>query len=360
MSPQAPSIDVLIPAYNEEQHISRCLAGVLAQDYPHELVRVWLIDAGSTDTTVRLAEQRAAADGRLEIIGGPRRLNTAEALNLGISQSRGGLIARVDGHSCVERDYLTRAVDAFNSEGGDVACVGGRPEWEGETPFGHAAAIARRSRFGVGASIFAGTKTREFVDTVSCGIYRREPLVSVGLFDPRMDYAEDEELNWRLRRAGFRLLVDTSIHFRYVTRPSWRSNFQQYRKYGEGRARVVAKHPEFLRSYHLVPAAFVLVMSVIAAMCPFVPRARRTLGAGVVAYVFVALTAAAGASSLRNPRLVVRVATCFVALHVGYGVGLLLGMRRSGKNLVNASLRRRYSEYDRSRLPGSRARERSG
>ena len=93
---------------------------------------------------------------------------------------------------------------------------------------------------------------------------------------------EDEELNWRLKKAGYRLVLDTSVRFVYTTRSSWTAVFRQHRNYGQSRVRVLAAHPDFLRPYHLAPPGLVAALARGSALAaPFSRRARRgLLGAG--------------------------------------------------------------------------------
>jgi hypothetical protein len=164
------------------------------------------------------------------------------------------------------------------------------------------------------------------VDTVQCGVYRRAPLVAVGSFDPGMAYGEDEEVNWRLRRAGHRIVLDTSIRFHYVTRPTWRAAYRQYRNYGRARVRVVRRHPGYLRPRHLAPGVLVAGMALLAALSPASRTARRAAAAAGVAYGAGAIAEAVRVAGPARPGLAARVAACFAALHLGYGVGLLRGL----------------------------------
>jgi succinoglycan biosynthesis protein ExoA len=313
-----PAVDVIVSTLDEERYIGRCLDAVIAQDYPPELVRIWLVDGGSTDGTVGIAERLAAAEPRLTVIADGRRLNLPEALNVAIERSSGELIAKVDAHGYPERDFLSRAVAAFESP--EIGCVGGMPMQEGETPFGEAVAAARGSAFGVGGGTYALKGDRRFVDSVQCGVYRRSVLERVGAFDPAMNFGEDDELNWRVVQAGYKILLDRRIRFHYITRPTWRAAYRQYRNYGEARVRVVRRHPEFLRPHHLAPALLVTGGATLAAGSAVSPVARRLLAGGVAAYAGAALIAG------RRPR----VAAAFAALHLGYGVGLLRGLSGLG------------------------------
>jgi succinoglycan biosynthesis protein ExoA len=328
--PWMPTIDVVISTYQEEHLVGRCLEEVLAQDYPPELVTVWVVDGGSTDGTVDIVRARAATEPRLRVIADGRRRNLPASLNLVIEQSSGELVAKVDAHGFPERDFLSRAVEAFRSGGAETACAGGRPEQYGDTPFGRALALARTTRFGVGDSVYAGTSTRESVDSVQCGVYRRGQLEEVGSFDPEMAFGEDEEVNWRLRRAGYAILLDTSIRFHYLARPSWAAAYRQYRNYGRARVRVVRKHPDYLRPRHLAPAAFVVTLSALVLAAPASRAAARM--AALVGTVYAGSAGLLGARAARRSGggagLAALLASAYVALHVGYGVGMLRGLFR--------------------------------
>jgi succinoglycan biosynthesis protein ExoA len=146
----------------------------------------------------------------------------------------------------------------------------------------------------------------------------------VGGFDPTMAHGEDEEVNWRLRKAGHRIVLDDRIRFTYVTRPDWPSAYRQYRNYGRARVRVVRRHPGFLRAHHLVPGAAVATGLGLMLASPFSRIARRTFGGLCLAYGAVGAAAALVAN--RRPSEAALVAAAFPALHGGYGVGMLLGI----------------------------------
>jgi succinoglycan biosynthesis protein ExoA len=319
-------VDVLVSALNEEVYLARCLDSLLAQDYPRDLLRVVFIDGGSTDRTIEIARTAAAKDSRLTIIADRGRLNLPEALNLGLAVSDGDLVAKIDGHGYPEPDFVRRAASILAAEADDVAAVGGRPEQEGETVWGDAVATARASRFGTGGSVYAGASAREYVDTVQCGVYRRVALEAVGRFDATMVYGEDDELNWRLREAGYRILLDTSMRFHYVARATLPGVYRQYRNYGRAKVRVAAAHPRYVRPWHLAPAAFVVGVGATVAAAPFSGRARRIAKALAGSYTTAALAAAATSRGAKDAPSRVRVCACFAAMHLGYGTGMLAGL----------------------------------
>jgi succinoglycan biosynthesis protein ExoA len=331
-----PTVDVIVPAYNEEAHLDRCLDGVLAQDYPGERITAWVIDAGSTDRTLAIAEARSVADPRVRVLSGIGRLSTPEALNAGIAAGSAELVARIDAHWYPDAGYLRKAVEAFQALPANTACVGGPPKQIGETAFGWALAAARTSRFGVGATpCYSLEPRREQVYTLQGGVYRRAALDETGLFDPAMIYGEDEELNWRLGRAGWKIFLDSALGVQYVTRSTWLAAFQQYRNYGDARIRVVVAHPGFLRAHHLVPAALVSGIGALGVASLRSTRARGALMAASAVYL-VAGVAAASVTERDAHASVLRVARAFTALHLGYGIGELRALAKLALRSIGA------------------------
>lgn len=322
---EAPTVDVIVPAYNEQDHISACIDGVLAQDYAPGRMRLLLIDAGSSDDTVEIARRRAAGDERIVVVAGEGRLTTPEALNVGLRVSTADIFARVDAHGHPASDYISRAVAALEESDDRVVGVGGQPSYSGRSSFERAFTLARGSRLGVGGSVYAAPGQREITDTVPWGIYRRWALERVGGFDPAMNHGEDEELNWRLKQAGMSVMLDSSIHFEYLPRATLGAAFSQYRDYGRARARVVAAHPDFLRPRHAAPAALVLGTAGLAVLCPFSNTARIGLAGALAGYTVAVGVGAVAVTGKAELPLAPRVAACFPALHFGYGIGSISG-----------------------------------
>jgi succinoglycan biosynthesis protein ExoA len=317
-----PRVAVVMGTLNEERHIDRSIDAIARQTISPAVV---VVDNGSRDTTVDRLLSHAERDPRFFIHADGTRRSLPAAMNLGISMTRQPFVAKIDGRTFVEPDFLERALEVFEREGDDVACVGGRLEQFGETPFGQALAYARMSHFGVGGSGFSTTVQYGDVDSVVCGVYRRSALEKVGGFDPRLQFGEDEELNWRLRQAGYRIILNRQAKIRYVARPTWQAAFQQYRNYGRARTRVVRKHPSFIRLRHVVPATALLLESALVGASFVSPRARKAAAGLFLLYAAGALTAAA--LSCRSDRRAIPTTTlAFTALHLGYGVGVLEGL----------------------------------
>ena len=108
---ELPSISILIPTYNSSRSLGECLESIRAQDYPEEKVEIILIDAGSTDGTLAIAERMGVS----RIL--PNPLKTGEAgKSVGIEAASGELIAFIDSDNILDgSDWLKKMVLPFEN-----------------------------------------------------------------------------------------------------------------------------------------------------------------------------------------------------------------------------------------------------
>lgn len=106
------NIDVIIPCYNAEQTLSRAVQSVLSQTY---LGKIWLIDDGSKDNTLALAQEWAAQyPEKIVVESMPRNSGVAKARNWGALQSSNEFIAFLDADDAYEQGALEVAAATFH------------------------------------------------------------------------------------------------------------------------------------------------------------------------------------------------------------------------------------------------------
>jgi len=324
-----PFISIVVPLRNEERYVERLARSLLSQDYPADRYEIIVADGGSTDGTLSLL---AAMDpeGRVRVLPNPGRTAPA-ALNVAIAAARGEIVTRVDGHSFVAPDYLSRIVAVMEETG--AAVVGGPVRMEADTPFRRALVEALYAPIAVGSVPYRTLTTRAEVASLQTGSFRREVLERVGPFDEALAVVEDLDMNTRIRKAGYALLLDPSIRFWYLPRASLSALWRQIYTVGLVKARILRKHPDIFRWKYVLPSAFVLGLggAALAVLTPL-----RALGAAAIAaYALVVLLFALS----RVPRLgagAARLLAILPTLHVGYGLGFLSGateklLRRESK-----------------------------
>ena len=247
------------------------------------------------------------------------------AMTLGIDASHGGLIAKIDGHGHVDPEFIERAVDRL-ADDPPLGCVGGLIHPIATGPVSRANSIARFSVLGVGRGAYTTSRTVQEVDTVQCGVYRRETLEAAGGFDVDLQFGEDEELNYRVRGAGYTILFDPDMRFSYRVRPTLAALWRQYRNYGRARIKVVRKHPGFLRPKHAVPLALVCGLGAAAAASLASPRLRSLSAVAAGGYAAVVLGGGLALSAKQRYPRPWLVSASLDCLRPGYGVGSLHGI----------------------------------
>jgi succinoglycan biosynthesis protein ExoA len=205
-----------------------------------------------------------------------------------------------------------------------------------DTPFRRALVAALYSKIAVGAVPYRTLKDRAYVESLQTGSFKKAVLVQVGPFDEALAVVEDLDMNTRIRKAGYKLLLDPSIKFWYLPRPSLAALWRQIYAVGLVKARILRKHPDIFKWKYVLPSALVcalagaLVLAMTGATAGLLFLAAY---AAVAALFALAHVPSLGAGALR-------LLAILPTLHVGYGLGFISG---AAEKLLGRS----------SRLPGA-------
>lgn len=330
-----PRVSIVVPARNEEKHIEACLDSILAQTYTD--FEVIVVDGESEDRTAELVAGYSARDPRVRLITNPRRI-TPTQLNAGLAAARGELMVRIDGHATVEATYVERGVKHLD-DGWDGA--GGRVVSRALTPAGAAVAAVMSSPFGIGNAVHHFDGEAQAADHVPFPAYRVATVRALGGWDEELPTNQDFELDYRLVSSGHRLVYDPAMVIDYHCQQSVRGFWRQFRRYGKGKAQVLALHPASLRVRHLAAPALVAGLVVSALVAPW-------LGwwAALPALAYLVVLAAGTAHSWQRTEGLaarLRLPLVFAAGHLGWGLGLwqgvlgLLRTRRGSRPLSPAA-----------------------
>jgi GT2 family glycosyltransferase len=141
---------------------------------------------------------------------------------------------------------------------------------------------------------------------------------------------QDDEYNYRIRKLGGRLVLAADVSSRYHSRATLRSLWWQYFGYGFWKTRVLLKHPRQMKARQFVPGVLVACLALGVIFSPFSHRARSLLGATILSYSAASASASWRLAAQSDSQHLMKLPAAFAAMHMGYGVGFLLGLARIG------------------------------
>ncbi len=325
-----PGVSYVMPVLNEVTEVRAAVQSLLDQDYagPFEVI---LALGPSIDGTNELVAEMSAADPRIRAIENPVG-STPAGLNVAIRASEHPVVVRVDAHSVLPRDYTRIAVRVLQESGADN--VGGIMHAEGRTPFERAVALAYGSRVGLGGTPHHVGGQAGPAETAYLGVFRRDRLFEVGLFDEGIKRGQDWELNRRLRQTGGTVWFTPELVVTYRPRPSLERLVRQFVATGLWRGELARRFPANNGLRYFVPPAMVAAMAVgiLAGVVGIIGAATGTgavwalLGFVVPAvylvFVVVGAVAVARRSGAATLLWLLIVLPC---IHVGWGIGFIIG-----------------------------------
>lgn len=184
-------VSVVVPFYNGRGTITPLLTSLLNQTYPKEKFEIILVDDGSNDDTVVESDKllRNVKSPAVKILRNEIKKGPANARNKGILESRGTIVAFTDADVVPDVDWLKNLVRGFDTKG-----VGGV---RGETIADSYMLFPLRV---APLGLKSGYKTCNMA-------YRKDALLSVGLFDERFrhPFGEDGDIAHRILDSGLRI-----------------------------------------------------------------------------------------------------------------------------------------------------------
>ena len=120
-------VSIVISAYNEEKYLPGLIEDLKRQTYNKEDIEILFINAMSTDKTTDIIQRFISEDTEfrsIRLYDNPKK-NQASGFNLGIKNSNGDLILKIDAHSKVTENFVRNNVELINQ--GEYICGGPRP-----------------------------------------------------------------------------------------------------------------------------------------------------------------------------------------------------------------------------------------
>lgn len=329
ISEKAPFITVAMPVRNEECFIEDALMQLIKQDYPVDRYEIIVADGLSTDRTREKVRTIAAKHDQVVLMTN-RGVLPSSGRNVGFRNGKGDFFVVVDGHCRIDNsDFLRQVAEAFQRSEAD--CLG-RPQpyvVPAEETTQRAIALVRSSSLGHSSESFIHAGEEGFFSPVSMGCaYSKKVFETIGYLDETFDACEDVEFNYRVEKAGFRSFFTPKIAVQYYPRDSFRGLFRQLKRYGEGRANFLFKHPEAVTADVMKPVLLVTGLS-FGWLSIFINKYLfYAYLFTVAAYFLLLLYFSVRLRTKESFPFVFKLFAAFLVTHLSLGFGILSGVAK--------------------------------
>ena len=209
-------ISIIIRCLNEEQHIGRLLAGIGAQTHPD--TEIIVVDSGSRDATLRIAEQFPVKIVRIK----PEDFSFGYALNVGCAAATGDILLFASAHVYpVYKDWLSLMAAPFADE--QVGLVYGKQQGDERT---------RYSEHRIFAKWFPDKSTADqqhpFCNNANCAV--RRSLWAELPYDETLTGLEDLAWAKQLLEKDYKIAYQAGAAVVHVHEETWKSVRNRYRR----------------------------------------------------------------------------------------------------------------------------------
>lgn len=327
-------ISIIIPTFNEEKFIGKCLDSILVQDFEGLSYEIIVADGDSQDNTPQLLKEYAERYPQVKLMVNSQRYQVY-ALNQMIAVASGEVIIRCDAHAEYADGYFS-FLAKYLIDHRDVGNLGSHVQTVAAEDglVARVVSIALHSKFGVGIShrtMFSdGEKD---VDTVLFGAWRKEVFDSVGLFDTNFIRGQDVEHNLRIINSGLRVVQVAGPKVTYYARNSMSKLFNMMKQYASVKPLLFRKHRVFPNVRSFIPMALFLTLlgSLLAGFWFFISFFALYLSAAALfSWYETHIKAKLGLVEW------MLLSCCYLVQHSGHAYGMIVGSWSAlrAKNIV--------------------------
>lgn len=325
-------ISVIIPCYNEEKYIAKCILSILSQKNINNL-EILVVDGMSTDNTKNILKGLVDQfqDKQIIIINNSQRI-TPVALNLGIKKSSGDFICIMGAHAEYDDEFLYNCLVLLKNHP-DVSCVGGPIFSKGKNNFAKAVSIAMSNPIGVGNAKHRFPDYEGYAEMACFPTFRREVFDKYGLYDESLIKNQDDEFCFRIKLKGAKIYISNKVKSSYYVKDSLSKLFSQYYSYGKWRIPVLLKHKIPISYRQQIPALFFLTIAFLFITAFYFNNVYLALLLPVI-YLITLLGFAV--YSLKKEKFVIikYIPVAVFILHFSYALGFISGIIKMSINKI--------------------------
>lgn len=206
-------LSIIIPVYNAEKTLDRCISSILDQEF--DAYEVILVDDGSSDSSSAICDGYAGSDARF-FVKHQANSGVSASRNAGLDMARGDYVMFVDSDDALIPYALDDMFKCMNSE--DMV-VGGYAVFRGGVPSHEVCPLKTMSYSGDGCGQFLEDNIRRncmMLDSCWAKLFKRDFIGDLR-FDVSLSYAEDKLFVFELlSRAGSVMAFSSPVYSYYI------------------------------------------------------------------------------------------------------------------------------------------------
>ena len=256
------TVSFIIVARNAESTLPYLLSDLLSQTYDKKMIQLIFVDSCSTDKTKQIFEnfKKEYESSFLSVtIKDNKKITIPCGWNLALDEAKCDVIVRVNAHSRIPVDFIEKNIQYHKN--GELI-TGGRAESivDGDSLWKRLLLFVENSLFGRGFSRYRNSNSTEYADTILNAFYNRKVFEKVGKFDERLPRAEDNEMHYRMRKQGFKLLLISNVVSFLNIRSTLKGMSVQKFLNGKYVGLTLWISPKCLSLYHFAPFTLVILL----------------------------------------------------------------------------------------------------
>lgn len=320
-------LSVIVPIYNEEKYIAKCIESIAEQDYPKDDLEVLLVDGMSKDKTRDIVAEYIQKYPFIRLIDNPDKI-VPFAMNKGIAEAKGDIIMRLDAHATYEKNYFSAIVKRLKEyDAENVGCVC-KTDVLNKTPKTLAIREVLSNKFGVGNSAFrTGIDGVKEVDTVPFGCWPKRVFEKYGVYNTKLVRNQDIELSKRIINGGGKIIIIPDTYCTYMARETYKGLAKN--NFGNGKWNILTVYYtnelKSLSLRHFIPLCFVLGLIVPLIVGIFWHPALWLSLAVALMYILALGTVSLKLAITKKLNFFCLLIS-FIVLHISYGFGSLVAL----------------------------------
>lgn len=207
-------ISIIVPVYNVEQYLARCVESLIAQTYKN--VEIVLVDDGSTDSSGDIANELSKKDNRI-IVYHKENGGLSDARNYGLKVATGEYILYVDSDDYIETDACQKLEEKMRSDVDFVIGAYREISHDGIIEKRHSNIVAGE-KYEAREFVILSIKQNEWYAPAWLNLYKRDFLLKNNLFFKKGRLFEDHQMLPKLFLAADAVIYVDHPFYNYIIR----------------------------------------------------------------------------------------------------------------------------------------------